>query len=54
MINTIIALLVEKGLFTEIEGEAFAKRVREGTLPADYRSAARQVKQWLEEVEKGL
>lgn len=54
MINTIIALLVAKGLFTEEEGEAFAKRVREGTLPADFHSASRQVKFWLEEVEKGL
>ena len=54
MINTIIALLVEKGFFTEVEGEALAKKVREGTLPADYPSAARQVKAWLEEVEKGV
>lgn len=53
MINTIIALLVEKGFFTEAEGESLANKIREGTLPADYRSAARQVKAWLAEVEKG-
>jgi hypothetical protein len=53
MINTIIAILVEKGFFTEAEGEALADKVRNGTLPADYKSAARQVKAWLEEVEKG-
>lgn len=53
MINTVIALLVEKGFFTEAEGEAFAEKMRFATLPADYKSAHAQVKAWLEEVEKG-
>lgn len=53
MINVIVALFVEKGLLTEVEGEALAKKWKDGTLPSDYASAAKQVKVWLEEAEKG-
>ena len=53
MINTIVALLVEFELLTSEEGEALAKKIRQGTLPSDYASSARQVKQWIKEVKEG-
>lgn len=54
MINTIIALLVELDLLTEAEGEELALKVRQGTLPQDFPSSRRQVKQWLKEVKEGV
>lgn len=52
MINTLIALIME--LFpeelTQDQGEALAKKIVQGTLPADFTSSRRQVKQWLKEV----
>lgn len=53
MINTFIALLVEFSELTEQEGEALAEKLRLATLPGDYRSAQRQVKQLLDDVRKG-
>jgi hypothetical protein len=55
MINTLIAILVE--LFPDKlspeEGKSLAEKFRNATLPSDYNTAARQVKEWLEEVRKG-
>jgi hypothetical protein len=53
MLNTIIALLIEKDLMTEAEGRALADKLRLATLPADFSSAAQQVKKFLDEIEKG-
>lgn len=53
MINAFIAILVEKGLFTEAEGENLAQKIREATLPGDFKTSLRQVKGWLELIEKG-
>lgn len=54
MINTFIALLVALGDLTPEKGEALAEKLRLATLPGDYVSAQRQVRQFLDEVEKGL
>lgn len=53
MINTIVALLVEFELLTSEEGEALATKIRQATLPADYGSSLRQVKEFMKEVRKG-
>lgn len=53
MINTIIALLVELELMKPEEGELLAQKIREATLPADYPSAARQLKEFLEDARNG-
>ena len=54
MINMFIALFVEKGLLTKVEGEALAYKLRLATLPADYPSAEKLIKKMLDEVEKGI
>lgn len=53
MINTFIALLVLKGELTEAEGESLAEKIRNATLPADYRSAMKQVQKFLDQIERG-
>lgn len=53
MINTFVALLVEFGLVSESEGEALADKIAGATLPGDYTSAGRQVKQFLKDIKKG-
>ena len=53
MINTVVALFVELGLLKPEEGELLAQKIRQGTLPADYSSSHRQVKEWLKEARAG-
>lgn len=53
MINTFVALLVVQGVVEERDGEALAEKLRNATLPGDYGSALRQVKQFLEEIKQG-
>lgn len=53
MLNTLIALLVEKELLTEAEGETMATKISTATLPADYATAARQVRKFLNDIEQG-
>lgn len=50
MINTIIALLVEFGLVPPEDAEELAKKIRQGTLPYDYETCAKQVRTWLKEI----
>lgn len=54
MVNIIIALLVEKGLFSAAEGEALAEKIRFATLPSDYATATKLIRTMLTEVEKGI
>ena len=54
MINSLIAILVAKKLFTEEEGRSMAEKMRLATLPADYASAQKQIQKFLHELEKGL
>lgn len=55
MINIIIALLVEVGLLKldQEQIESFAQKVRQGTLPQDFKSAQKLVHEWLEEAKAG-
>lgn len=53
MINTFVALLIEKGILGKEEGEAFAEKMRNATLPADFSSAHSQVKEFLAAIAKG-
>jgi hypothetical protein len=53
MINTVVSLFIELGLLNEEEGEALAKKIRQGTLPADFSSSRRQIKEWMKDVKAG-
>lgn len=54
MINTFIALLIEKGIVSEEEGKAFAEKMKNSMLPADFNSAHAQVKKFLAAIAKDL
>jgi transcriptional regulator CtsR len=54
MINTVIALLVEKNLMTKEEGESLAKKLRDATLPSDFNLAHAQVKKFLKSIATDL
>lgn len=53
MLNTLIALLVTKELLTENEGKELATKIATATLPADYDTAMRQVRKFLDDIEQG-
>lgn len=53
MINTFVALLVEFDLLTAEEGESLAEKIRNATLPQDYASAQRQVREFIKDVKEG-
>lgn len=53
MINMFIAILVAKGLLTDKEGEALAKKVSFAMLPHDFGSSLQMAKDFFEEIERG-
>lgn len=53
MINTVIALFVEMELLNEEEAELLAKKIRQATLPQDFASSLRQVRQFLKDAKTG-
>lgn len=53
MLNTFIAILIEKEILSEAEGRALAEKVGVATLPSDFDAAWKQVKKFMAEIAKG-
>ena len=54
MINTLISVLIVKGIFTFKEGEALAQKIRSATLPADLESSFKQVEKFILDIAKEI
>lgn len=53
MLNTFIAILIEKDILTPEEGKSLAEKVSVATLPSDFDAAHKQVKKFFEAIAKG-
>ncbi len=53
MLNTMIAILVEKLILTEEEGRALVEKLKYATLPGDYGTSRAQVKKFFDQITKG-
>lgn len=54
MINTLISILIVKGILGEAEGKALAEKISLSTLPADFDSAYKQVKNFIATIAKDV
>jgi hypothetical protein len=51
MINSFIAILIEKKVLTQAEGEAIAKKLQNATLPYDFPSSHAQIKKFFKQID---
>jgi hypothetical protein len=52
MLNTLIAILMEKGILDEEDGLALVEKLKYATLPSDFASARTQIKKVFAQIEK--